>query len=273
MLPTRFKAIRPYLAAHIHANQERPPFAELVRYLCRPGKEIRGSKYISRTDEQGDYRAVTFKGFNEPFYYPQACSWIDLCSTIDECFNPNNWHHYTAHYTPVNSDDVVVDCGAAEGLFTFICAQKARKVLAFEPLPKFVAALRKNFERSPKVTIYPYALGHKAQKARITDNEILSAISSDGPIEIEIKTLDEILLSSGEPVTFLKADVEGGEFQLLLGAEELIRKYKPKIAVTVYHTANNVPQMQTFLSQVQPSYQFATKGISENGGPVMLHAW
>ena len=164
MLPARFKVIRPYLAAHIHANENRPRFVELLRSLCRPGKESRASKYISKVDEQGDYRAITFKGLDEPFYYPKTCSWIDLCSTIDECFNPNNWHNYTAHYTHVNSDDVVVDCGAAEGLFTFICAQKARKVLAFEPLPKFVAALRQNFERSSNVTIYPYDSVTKSRK-------------------------------------------------------------------------------------------------------------
>lgn len=273
MFPNRFKIIRPYLAACIHANQPRPRVAEVLRYLCKPGKQGRASRYIERVDETGDYRALTFKGFDRPFYYPKDCSWIDLCATIDECFDPKNWHHYTAMHTPIESNDVVVDCGAAEGLFTFTCAEKVSKVFAFEPLPRFVAALKKNFCNSPNVTIYPYALGHKKQNARITDLEICSSVSMEGPIEIEVKTLDEMLLSFAQPVTFLKADVEGFEFQLLLGAEELIKRYRPKIALTVYHRTNNACQIKEFLQQLHPGYRFASKGISEHGGSVLLHAW
>jgi FkbM family methyltransferase len=273
MLPERFRVIRPYLAAHLQANQPLPSLFEVLYYLCKPGKQGRASRYIERVDETGDYRAITFKGFKRPFYYPKDCSWVDLCSTIDECFDPRNWHHYITEQTPVGANDVVVDCGAAEGLFTFICAQQASKVFAFEPLPKFVSALNKNFEGSSNVALYPWALGYKEQKAGLTDNEIFSAISPQGPIEIEIKTLDGTLLSSSEPITFLKADVEGFEFQLLLGAEELLRRYRPKIAITVYHRTNNVLQIESFLKEVQPDYRFATKGISEHGGPVMLHAW
>lgn len=273
MLPRRFKVIRPYLAAQIHANHDRPPLSEVLHYLSKPGKEARASQYIEKVDERGDYRAITFKGFDSPFYYPKNCSWIDLCSTIDESFDPKNWHNYITQQTPIGDHDVVVDCGAAEGLFTFICSQKAAKVFVFEPHPKFVATLTENFSSCSRVAVYPHGVGHKEQTARITDNEIFSAISAEGPIQIEVKTLDGTLLSSGEPVTFLKADVEGFEFQVLLGAEELIAKYRPKISVTVYHQTNNVCQIEAFLKQLQPGYRFATKGISEHGGPVMLHAW
>lgn len=273
MLPRRFNIIRPYLAAHVQPNKHRPPFAEVLHYVFKPGKRGRASQYIDRIDETADYLAITFKGFNRPFYYPRDCSWTDLCSTIDECFNRTNWHHYTTEHTPLDVNDVVVDCGAAEGLFTFVGERKASRVFAFEPLPKFVTALNKNFEHSSKVVLYPFALGHKEQKSRLTNNEIFSAISPEGSIDIEIKTLDSTLLSLSEPITFIKADVEGFEFQVLLGAEELIKRYRPKIALTVYHRQNNICQIEDFLAQLQPEYRFETKGISENGGPVMLHAW
>src|SRR5437762_13811055 len=100
MIPSRFKIIRPYLAAHLQRNQSRPPFSEVVHYLCKPAKQARASRYIERVDDSGDYRAISFKGFNEQFYYPKDCSWIDLCSTIDECFDPKNWHHYVTKHTP-----------------------------------------------------------------------------------------------------------------------------------------------------------------------------
>src|SRR5436190_23527776 len=142
MLPQRFKLLRPYLAAWLQPDQSRPPLAELLHYFCRPSKQNRAARYIEGLQDIGDYFAINFKGFAQPFYYRKDCSWIDLCATVDECFNRANWHHYFSDHTPVLEDDVVIDCGAAEGLFTFISAQKAKKVVAFEPLPKFVTALQ-----------------------------------------------------------------------------------------------------------------------------------
>ena len=34
---------------------------------------------------------------------------------------------------------------------------------------------------------------------------------------------------------FIKADIEGSEYAMLLGAKETIRKYRPIISVSIYH--------------------------------------
>jgi FkbM family methyltransferase len=60
-----------------------------------------------------------------------------------------------------------------------------------------------------------------------------SLIVAEGTEFIDIVALDE--LCKGERVTTIKMDVEGYESEVLTGADGIIRSYKPKLAVCVYH--------------------------------------
>lgn len=274
MLPLRFRIIRPYLAGLIHSNTRLPSVPDFLRYLFQPGKTKRASKYIENVSEEGDFVRINFKGFaGRPFYYPANCRWIDLCQTIDECFNPRNWHHFFSENITISKDDVVVDCGAAEGLFTFIASARAKKVFAIEPVPTFVRALEKNFGNAPSVTIIPCALAHRATTAAMSDDEIFSRLNPSGRLEVQVTTIDRLLDECEEKISLLKADIEGFEFAMLLGAEKTIRRCRPKISLTVYHPQNNVAEMMDFLAGLHPDYRFAAKGFSDCGHPVVLQVW
>lgn len=274
MLPLRFRIIRPYLAGLIYSNARLPSVIDFLRYLVQPGKERRASKYIDQVSTDGEFVRIHFKGFDDrPFYYPNKCRWIDLCQTVDECFNPSNWHHFFSESIALSKDDIVIDCGAAEGLFTFITSAKAKKVFAVEPVPIFVKALEKNFRHVPNVTIFPYALAHRAAKAAMSDDEIFSRLNPSGRLEVEVTTIDRLFDEMGDKVSLLKADIEGFEFPMLLGAERTILRCRPKISLTVYHPQNNVSEIMDFLTGLHSDYRFATKGISDYGHPVVLQVW
>lgn len=54
--------------------------------------------------------------------------------------------------------------------------------------------------------------------------------------KVLITSLDALLASSALPsISFIKADVEGYERELLLGAEETIRRFHPKLSICTYH--------------------------------------
>lgn len=270
----RFRLIRPYLAGWFFSPHPRPPAIEVLQFLFQPAKESRARRYLLETGSEGDYVTLRFRGEEgRVFYYPRQCRWIDLCQTIDECCNRRNWHHFLGGGVELEREDVVVDCGAAEGLFTFLAAPKVRRVYAVEPCPVFVAALHKNFDADPTVRILPCATGHATARVRMTDDEIFSHIGAEGSVEVEVRRLDDLLADETDRVSLIKADVEGYEFQVLLGAEEIIRRWRPKITLTVYHPQNNVFEIRDFLRRVHPTYRIQTRGLSESGNPILLRAW
>jgi FkbM family methyltransferase len=272
MLPLRLRVIRPYLSGLIYSETPLPPLMEFLRYLVQPGKQKRASKYISEVSAEGDFIKVCFKNFEDrPFYYPAGCRWMDFCQTVDECLNPENWHHFFSDNIAMSNSDIVIDCGAAEGLFTFIVSATARKVFAIEPVPIFVRALEQNFRDVSNVTIYPCAVAHRVTTSAMSNDEILSRLSPAGALEVQVTTIDHLF--PNDNISLLKADLEGFEFPMLLGAEKTISRCRPKLALTVYHPQNNVLEIMDFLLALHPDYKFATKGISESGHPVLLHVW
>lgn len=271
MFPRRFRNIRPYLASFIHSRFPRPPVSEIFQWITQPGKEQRASKFIESVADAKGMKEIRFKGFDKPLYYPNTSNWINLCQTIDECLNPKNWHYFITEETPINDQDIVVDCGAAEGLFSYLASFHAKQVYAVEPIPSWHCSMERTFENIKNVEILKYGVGHKKTIVKMTDDEMCSRISNEGNLEICIDTLDSLF--AGKQVTFLKADVEGFEFPMLLGAENLIRQNRPKIAITVYHDGNDFIEMQQFLKNIHSDYQFKTRGIAENGNPILMLAF
>jgi len=65
----------------------------------------------------------------------------------------------------------------------------------------------------------------------------LTTDSSSGTI-IQCVALDDTLI--GWHPTYIKMDIEGAEYDALLGAERLIRSYKPVLAICVYHRPQDI---------------------------------
>ena len=92
-------------------------------------------------------------------------------------------------------------------------------------------------------------------------------------VKKKMETIDSLL--ANEPViTYLKADIEGFELEMLKGAEKIIKKHKPKIAITCYHPENDSNKIIALLKEYVPEYNFYKKGVfHEEGRPVMIHLW
>lgn len=85
-----------------------------------------------------------------------------------------------------------------------------------------------------------------------------------------IVSLDEYLT---EPYSFLKADIEGFEYQMLQGAREGIRKYKPKLAICIYHNAVDFYSIPLLVKEILPEYHLAVRHHSEKMLETVLYAW
>jgi hypothetical protein len=59
---------------------------------------------------------------------------------------------------------------------------------------------------------------------------------------------------------FMKLDVEGAEMDILKGATKMIKKYKPILAVCVYHYIDDIWKIPEYLKSIVPEYKFVLRG-------------
>jgi len=57
-----------------------------------------------------------------------------------------------------------------------------------------------------------------------------------------------------EKVDFIKADIEGAERNLILGAEKTIKKFKPIISIRTYHLPEDAIIIENIIKNFVPEY-------------------
>jgi FkbM family methyltransferase len=249
----------------------------MLRFLLQPGAVSRGAPYVERCEEIDDWLKVFLKGCADPIFWPKEDDVSILKVIIGEQFHPNDWHRYLIPETSVGAGDVVVDCGAAEGLFTFLTQSVAKKVYAVEPMPRFQEAMRHTFAARPNVEIVPLALGSESGQAQLVCRSVCSNIRGIGSlpgeetVTVDVVTLDS--LYAGQTIDFLKADIEGLEIDVIKGGQELIHRSKPRLAITTYHEPSHAEELKQLLRRIHPGYRIKCKGASVHGTALMLHAW
>jgi FkbM family methyltransferase len=270
--PYRFSVLKQWL----FRNKKNVSFLELLNYLFNFTPNIKARLKIKKIKIKDGYLVIYFKKLDTPLYYPKDFSSRGLFQIICEQFYPNDWHYYEIENTKINKNDIVVDCGAAEGLFSLIISQRCKKVYAVEPLPNFIASMKLSFSKIDNIEIIPFAVLDKPKNIFLLADGIYSSISPDNKRGILINgtTLDNLFFEKGIKITFLKADLEGSELLMLNGAKNLIRECKPKIAITTYHNKDHYILISNFLKNINPNYRIKLRGIEGNyGSPVILHAW
>lgn len=136
----------------------------------------------------------------------------------------------------------VVDAGASLGDHTMTYARivgERGKVFAFEPRPDTCAALGRNMQQFPWVEVRRKALGgyNGPARMRLEPNCGASHITNrhgNEDVEITVRKLDRYL-DLMHRLDFIHLDAEGYEVQILNGATEVLRKFKPVIVLEVNH--------------------------------------
>lgn len=248
---------------------------DLIRYLTRPSYSSLARKRIIAIEQDDNFKIISLRGIPGPLYYPRSFGMQSLFQVIGETLYTSNWHNYEIPGTQVSRDDVVVDCGAAEGLFSLNIVGRCRRVVIIEPMPAYHQSLHETFKPYQNVSIIRCALSDEQGSGYITDDEIRSELTLQKPgVETPITTLDDLFHKKRSPLSYIKADLEGYEMKMMGGAVETIREWKPKIAITTYHNKGDADRIRCFISKIVPGYRYKVKGIEGRAGdPVMLHAW
>jgi len=249
-------------------------FVEIIKMFFDLPNSWKAKSQIQNIIIQGDYVLFYFKDLDDPLYYPKDLKTIDLYQIIVESFYTNNWHYYKKAGTTVEKKDVVVDCGAAEGLFSLKIVKRCKKLFLIEPNPIFFNSLMKTFSNFSNVEIIQKGIADVPGEAFLMNNGIESFISNKGKgMLVKIDTLDNLFHSKNISVNYIKADLEGSDFNAIKGAKNLIKRDIPKIAITTYHNNLHFQMINDLLIEINPNYNITKNGIYHlDGSPIMLHA-
>lgn len=227
------------------------------------------------TVEEGKYLKARFRGIRRPLYWPASLETGRLFSIALELTFPLHWHYYEVPETRVLPQDVVLDCGAAEGLFALRVVERCRAVVLVEPLPLFVDCLRKTFRGEQKARVVAAALADHCGRVSLEENGTSSrVVERGGDLSVEAITVDELCSRLDLVPTYIKADLEGFEPAMIRGARETLRRHRPRLAVTTYDRADTAAEVTSLLRSCNPAYRIRTKGMMPgSGAPFLLHAW
>lgn len=155
-------------------------------------------------------------------------------------------------------DEVYIDGGSYDGdtIRTFIArvSNRFERVFGFEPDPQTYRRLCENFAHEPRVTPIPAGVfGHKGILRFKNDSTRGAIFSDEGDTEIAVTTIDEVL---GEGrVSYIKMNIEGAEIDALRGAAGAIRRWRPKLAISVYHRPSDLWQIPDVVRNLCKDYE------------------
>jgi len=132
----------------------------------------------------------------------------------------------------VKQYNVALDIGANVGLWAQDLCTAFNTVIAFEPVAEFRTCLLKNVT-APNLDVRACALGTEDTTIEMIitpDNTGHSHVdaNSHGQGSIPMFRLDTLQL---QPFDYVKIDCEGYEYNILCGAEQTIKQYKPVVVV------------------------------------------
>ena len=174
----------------------------------------------------------------------------------------------------VNKGDVVLDCGAAVGVFTRTALRRgAGKVVAIEPSPNNVVCLRRNFAgeiQSGRVIVYPKGVWNREETLRmwVHQNSVLDTFvmkdrpegPETGEVSLPVTTIDSIVEELRlEKVDFVKMDVEGAEQQAIAGARRVLLELQPVLAIATENLPGDEHRIPEAVRRINPRY-VATRG-------------
>lgn len=100
-----------------------------------------------------------------------------------------------------------------------------------------------------------------------------SHFATDGGNMVPVFSLDELFLHSSFKRIYIKMDIEGAETDAIRGMTGLIRKYRPDLAVSVYHRPEDLFKLPLLLKGICPEYRLVLRGYGGHCFDTVLYAF
>jgi len=164
-----------------------------------------------------------------------------------ECFYFNSFEWYVFNFVKsiLKEGDIAIDIGANIGYYTTIFSRlvgPSGHVFAFEPSSNFYSQLQQNIalNNDNNISTYKLVVGNdNTPQTLMSGSQSASIVLGDPESEQIVKevvdtiTLDQFIEQHDCPVNLLKIDVNGWDYNVLLGATNLLKVKRPIVIVEV----------------------------------------
>jgi FkbM family methyltransferase len=181
--------------------------------------------------------------------------------------------------------DVVLDCGACYGDTALYFAHKAGpegKVYSFEFLPENLERFRLNLSLNPtlskRVEIVEYPLWSASGEqlfieGRGSGTRVGPHSSDPGALRVSTIAIDDLVRNRQlSRVDMIKMDIEGAELEALKGAEITLKRFRPKLAIAVYHRTEDFWEIPKYLDGLELGYEFYLRHFTIHAEETILFA-
>jgi FkbM family methyltransferase len=227
----------------------------LIRLQLQNVEEIRSSTRVVRKDDRYTLWST-----------PAGEYWMPTASR-DALIYDLGEQKRNIYGTGIRRGDIVLDAGANVGVFTRKALWAgAAKVIAIEPAAENLECLRRNFASEiaeGRVVLYPKGVWDKDDVLRLTVDPADSARDSfvrqlDGAqyVEAPLTTIDKLVGELRLPkVDFIKMDIEGAEQKAVTGAKNTIARFRPRMALCIYHVKGDEEMVPKLVREAVSDYK------------------
>lgn len=265
LVPNPYTTLRPFVMNDEFAAEERIPVSD-PRY-----KEV-GEMFQDQLSKKIYQMIINSGQYDHEWDSYELAAYSQIKDMY--WYSEDYWQTYPFKKDQAGEKATVIDCGAYIGdSIEQICGSIPQNDIyyyAFEPFEENALAIKKN-ERYRQIvkelTVYQYGVGGK-------DAECTFQLPDSGDLEggrfiedghgqneqcLQIRRLDSLGLDIKGQL-YIKMDIEGSELEALKGAEQLIKKQKPYLAVCLYHRKNDLLDIPAYLAELMPDYKFYLRG-------------
>lgn len=211
---------------------------------------------------------------------------------------PNNPQYiFLPMFKKMSNNEIFIDCGGyiGDSIEKLVNAfgNNIKKIYSFECFDKnipMICETGKNLNKNGwigELIIEPYAVSDKNTIVTFNDigipesgylaetrltvqyNEKLAPVRT---FEVEAKAIDDFI-SEDEKISFIKMDIEGAEYAALKGAEKTIKKFKPRLAISIYHNPSDYWRIYELIHDYCSDYKFAVRHHANNHLDTVLYAY
>lgn len=195
-----------------------------------------------------------------------------------EVLDASTVHYFDKEVMSLGDEEVLIDCGANIGdtveSFYKCTNGKFKYIYAFEPdetnfnrMINYINTL----DCKDKITPLKCGVGYKDETVYIINPGSTTTAITTTPTEfkIEVKTISSTIKHIP---TLIKMDIEGYEICALLGAMDLIKTHKPKLAISIYHKFDDLWNIPALIKMWVPEYKISIRQYAFDRTETVLYA-